>query len=67
MGKKINKKKLSALILTNAFGDYKRKIIVIGKYKRPHCLKEINLENFLIAFISAPIFWMNTNLFEEFG
>ena len=35
-------------------------------YKRPRCLKGINLENFPIAYRSAQSSWMNASIFEEY-
>ena len=52
--------------MTNATGAYKSKLLIIGKFSKPQCLKNIELKNLPATYRSGPNAWMNFCIFQEF-
>jgi len=49
-GRKKDKERLSIALCTNADGSHKLKPLVIGKYAKPRCFKNVNLSNLGITY-----------------
>jgi len=64
-GRKVNKKRLSIALYVNANGSHKLKPLVIGKYQRPHCFKNIKIQNMPMTYCNNAKAWMITSLFQE--
>ena len=65
-GQKVDKERVSVLIVINYTGSYKRKLWIIGKNKNPRCFKNINMKNLGIIYKSNKSAWMTTAIFSEF-
>ncbi|CAG8686794.1 1810_t:CDS:2, partial [Dentiscutata heterogama] len=52
-GCKINKERLSVTLCVNANSSHKLDPLVIGKYQRPHCFKNIRIQNMPMKNASA--------------
>ena len=65
-GFKTSKDRLTILLITNSTGSYKSKPVVIGKFKKPRCLKCVNPLNLLVNYVSGPYTWINNDLFSNF-
>lgn len=59
------KERVSVLLITNSTGTYKSKLMVIGNFKAPCCLKGINLKNLHANCLSNKNAWMCSELFKE--
>jgi hypothetical protein len=64
-GRKADKERLSIALCTNADGSHKLNPLVIGKYAKPRCFKNINTSNMPVTYRSNNKAWMITNLFQE--
>ena len=65
-GIKKDKERITVLVMTNATGTYKNKLLIIGKFSKPQCLKNIELKNLPATYRSGPNAWMNFCIFQEF-
>lgn len=54
---------LSALLADNMSGTEKRKIMVIGKSKKPRCFR--NIKRFPVTYKANKSVWMTSKLSEE--
>ena len=64
-GRKKDKERLSIALCTNADGSHKLKPLVIGKYAKPRCFKNVNLSNLGITYRNNKRAWMLATLFQE--
>lgn len=64
-GRKKNKERLSIALCTNADGSHKLSPLIIGKFAKPRCFKNINISNLKMIYRSNPKAWMLTTLFQE--
>ena len=64
-GRKKDKERLSIALCTNADGSHKLKPLVIGKYAKPRCFKNVNLSNLGITYRNNKRAWMSATLFQE--
>ncbi len=62
---KVNKERLSIALCVNADSSYKLKPLVIGKYQRPRCFKNIKIQNMPMTYCNNAKAWMITSLFQE--
>ncbi len=62
---KVHKERLSLLLCVNMDGSEKLKPLIIGKYAKPRCLKDINMNNLQINYRYNTKAWMATVLFNE--
>lgn len=62
-GGKNSKLRLTVLLGTNCTGTYKLKPLVIGKYKKPRCFK--NVENLPTDYTSNTKAWMTCDVFNN--
>jgi hypothetical protein len=64
-GRKKNKERLSIALCANANGSHKLPPVIIGKYAKPRCFKNVNISNLQMTYRSNPKAWMLTTLFQE--
>jgi hypothetical protein len=64
-GRKKNKERLSIALCTNADGSHKLNPLVIGKYAKPRCFKNIKIQNLPIMYRNNAKAWMLAVLFQE--
>ena len=64
-GCKKNKERLSIALCANADGSHKLPPLIIGKFAKPRCFKNINISNLKMTYRSNPKAWMLTTLFQE--
>jgi hypothetical protein len=62
----VNKKHHSIALYANADGSYKLKPLIIRKFEKSCCFKNINIQNmFMIYHINNAKVWMITTFFQE--
>ncbi|CAG8687603.1 20221_t:CDS:2, partial [Dentiscutata erythropus] len=64
-GRKMNKECLSVALCVNTNGSHKLDPLVIGKYQRPRCFKNIRIQNMPMKYSSNAKAWMISSLFQE--
>ncbi len=64
-GCKKNKERLSVALYTNVDRSHKLPPLIIGKFAKPRCFKNINISNLKMTYRSNPKAWMLTTLFQE--
>ena len=64
-GRKVNKERLSVALCANADGSHKLKPLIIGKFKRPRCFKNIRIQTMPMTYRNNAKAWMITLLFQE--
>lgn len=62
-GGKHSKERITVLIAANFTGSEKKKLVVIGKSKKPRCFK--NLKNLPVQYEHNSRSWMTSQLFEK--
>ncbi|XP_049311737.1 tigger transposable element-derived protein 4-like [Bactrocera dorsalis] len=63
LGGKLSKERLTVLIAANMSGTIKRKLLVIGKPKRPRCFK--NVRSLPVDYVSNSRAWMTSDIFTK--
>jgi hypothetical protein len=58
-----SKHPVTVLLMCNADGSYKLPPLVIGKYKSPHCFK--NVKSLLTKYEANTNSWMTTEIFKD--
>ena len=64
-GFKKSKDRLTVLGCTNATGTHKLKPVMIGKFAKPRCFKNVNMEALPVIYKSQRNAWMNSEIFAE--
>jgi len=64
-GRKKNKERLSIALCANADGSHKLNPLVIGKYAKPRCFKNVNFNSLRVTYRNNNSAWMLTTLFQE--
>jgi hypothetical protein len=64
-GKKLDKQRLTVLACVNASGSEKLPLWVIGKYARPRCFKNINVNSLGCEYKANGKAWMTATLFNS--
>jgi len=64
-GRKKDKERLSIALCANSNGSHKLKPLIIGKYARPRCFKNVNIFNLQMTYRNNTKAWMLTTLFQE--
>ena len=64
-GCKKNKERLSIALCANSDESHKLTPLVIGKYAKPRCFKNVNISNLPIMYRNNIKAWMLTTLFQE--
>lgn len=62
-GGKMSKTRLTIMVAANMTGTCKKKLMVIGKSKKPRCFK--NVHNLPVAYESNKKAWMTSAIFEK--
>src|SRR5277367_6073788 len=63
--RKVNKACLSIALYANADGSHKLKPLIIGKFKKPCCFKNIKIQSIPMTYRNNAKAWMITSLFQE--
>jgi hypothetical protein len=64
-GRKKNKERITIALCSNADGSHKIDPLVIGKYRKPRCFKNININSMSITYRYNGKAWMTTTIFQE--
>ncbi|KAM3966299.1 LOW QUALITY PROTEIN: uncharacterized protein ACR2FA_012601 [Aphomia sociella] len=64
-GSKISNDRITTLACANATGSHRLPMLVIGKSKKPRCLKHVNMSAMPIVYTSQKSAWMNSTIFME--
>ena len=64
-GRKKNKERLSIALCTNADGSHKLNPLVIGKFGKPRCFKNININNLPMTYRYNAKAWMLSTVFQD--
>jgi len=64
-GRKKNKERLSIALCANADGSHKLNPLVISKYAKPRCFKNVNFNSLRVTYHNNNSAWMLTTLFQE--
>jgi hypothetical protein len=64
-GRKKNKERLSIALCANSDGSHKLPPLVIGKYAKPRCFKNVNIRNLPMTYQNNGKAWMLTTTFQE--
>ena len=66
-GKRQDKERLTIVILCNEDGSEKNPLWIIGKYAKPHCFKNVNMNSLTCQYRANKQAWMTGVLFEEYA
>lgn len=64
-GGKSQKARITLLACANATGKHKLKPVLIGKYKKPRCFKNVDMKALPVHYVSQKNAWMDTDIFES--
>lgn len=64
-GHKKSKERVTVLAASNASGDHKLKLLVIGKSARPRALKNITKGALPVTYTNQKAAWMDKNIFKK--
>ena len=64
-GQKKQKKQVTINACSNVLGTIKLPLLLIGKYKNPRCLNNINRDTLPVHYANQSNAWMNTTIFTE--
>ena len=64
-GFKASKDRLTVLGCANATGSHKLKPVLIGKYAKPRCFKNVNVAALPVSYKSQGKAWMNSAIFSD--
>ena len=64
-GKKVDKQRLTVVACTNATGSEKLPLWIIGKFARPRCFKNVNMESLGCEYRANTKAWMTATLFND--
>ena len=64
-GRKVNRERLSIALCANANGSHKLKPLIIGKFERPRCFKNMKIQTMPMTYRNNAKAWMITSLFQE--
>lgn len=62
-GFKVSKERLTAMMCANANGTHRLPILIIGKYKKPRCMKNVNY--LPVVYKAQKSAWMDKTLFLD--
>ena len=63
-GGKSSKDRVTLLGCVNATGQHKLKPVLIGKYKKPRCFKNFDINALPVHYTAQKNAWMSTDIFE---
>jgi hypothetical protein len=61
----VNREHLSIALCANADGSHKLKPLIIGKFERPRCFKNVRIHAMHMTYRHNAKAWMITSLFQE--
>ncbi|CAG8782224.1 12389_t:CDS:2, partial [Dentiscutata erythropus] len=64
-GHKKNKECITVALCANADGSYKLNLLIIGKYAKPRCFKNVKISSLKITYYNSAKAWMLTTLFQK--
>ncbi|GFV62728.1 tigger transposable element-derived protein 2 [Trichonephila clavipes] len=64
-GYKMSKDRVTLMACSNAFGNHKLPLMVIGKSAKPRAFKNVNMKSLPVYYRSQKKAWMNAMLFKE--
>lgn len=64
-GFKISKERLTVLACSNAAGNHKLPLMVIGKSAKPRAFKNLNVNSLPVSYRNSKKAWMTSQLFKE--
>ncbi|CAF3330341.1 unnamed protein product [Rotaria sp. Silwood2] len=64
-GGKRSKDRYTVMLCSNMLGTEKLKPVVIGKYAKPRCFKNIDIKKLPVQWFSNRTAWMNSKIFTE--
>jgi hypothetical protein len=64
-GRKVNRERLSIALCANADGSHKLNPLIIGKFERPRCFKNIKIHTMPMTYRHNAKAWMITSIFQE--
>jgi hypothetical protein len=64
-GRKLNKERLTVALCANADGSHKLDPFIIGKYQKPRCFKNVNINNIPMMYRHNAKAWMVILHFQE--
>ncbi|CAF4210512.1 unnamed protein product [Rotaria magnacalcarata] len=64
-GGKRSKDRYTVMLCSNMLGSEKLKPVVIGKYAKPRCFKNIDMKKLPVQWFSNRTAWMNSKIFTE--
>jgi hypothetical protein len=64
-GHKVNKERLSIALCANADSSHKLKPLIIEKFEKPRCFKNIKIQSMTMTYRNNAKAWMITSLFQE--
>ncbi|CAG8698035.1 880_t:CDS:2 [Dentiscutata erythropus] len=64
-GYKVDREHISVALCTNADGSHKLNPLIIGKYQKPRCFKNINIKNMPFMYQNNTNAWMITTFFQD--
>ncbi|CAG8745786.1 7750_t:CDS:2, partial [Dentiscutata erythropus] len=62
---KVDKEHILVALCANADGSYKLNPLIIGKYQKPRCFKNINIKNMPFIYRNNTKAWMITTFFQD--
>ena len=62
-GRKKAKERVTLSACANVTGSIKLPLLMIGKYKKPRCFKEINMDSLPVTYRNQTNAWVNTTIF----
>lgn len=63
VGGKLSKERITVLVCANMIGTEKRKLLVIGKFNKPRCFKNVN--KLPVNYAANKRAWMTADIFER--
>ena len=64
-GRKKNKERLTVALCANADGSHKLDPLIIGKFAKPRCFANININSLPVTYRNNKKAWMLTTIFQE--
>ncbi|CAG8693619.1 17712_t:CDS:2 [Dentiscutata erythropus] len=64
-GRKVDREHISVALCANADGLHKLNLLIIGKYQKPRCFKNINIKNMPFMYRNNTKAWMITTFFQD--
>jgi len=61
----LDKKRLTIALCANADGSHKLNPFIIGKYQKPRCFKNVNINNIPMMYCHNAKAWMITLHFQK--